>query len=267
MNKRNTIIAITTFLIIGLAACTGTAKEDAEKYRKGWSLVWEDNMDTPLDRAVWSTISRGDLAANRYMSDNEALYVPREGNLILRGVENSANNGELPFLTGGISREGVSPGSVRRIEVRARVNPAAGAVPYISLVPTSGAENITIDLMEAYGMDNFVYQSITSEYTTTQGMPDNPPSSALVGVNPNQFHVYAVEKYPDSLVFYVDETRTRKYPRILTDIPGQFPFNNLEFNLHIGVRVNRDARPEDMPADMFIDWVRIYEQKVEESTE
>ena len=121
--------------------------------------------------------------------------------------------------------------------------------------------------MEAYGMDNFVYQSITSEYTTTQGMPDNPPSSALVGVNPNQFHVYAVEKYPDSLVFYVDETRTRKYPRILTDIPGQFPFNNLEFNLHIGVRVNRDARPEDMPADMFIDWVRIYEQKVEESTE
>ncbi len=259
MNKRNTIFAITLLLVIGLIACTGRAHEEAEKYRKGWTLVWEDDMDDETTATTWSRIPKGDLPMNRYMSSNDALYVYQEGNLVLRGVENSATNGDMPFLTAGVAREGMSKKSIRRIEVRARVNPVPGTTPYISLIPADGTQNVTIDLMESYGLDEFVYQSITSEYATTEGMPDNPPSSALVGVNPSQYHVYGVEKYPDSLVFIVDGIRTKKYPRILTDIPGQFPFDDLDFSLVIGIRLNRDVLPTDLPVDLFIDWVRIYE--------
>ncbi len=82
------------------------------------------------------------------------------------------------------------------------MNPVEGATPFVTLLPADGTKNIAIDVMERYSLDEFVYQSVTSEYTTTEGMPDNPPSSALVGVNPNEYHIYGVEKYPDSLVFF-----------------------------------------------------------------
>lgn len=256
--KRNTIIATALITISGLVACTGKASEEAEKYRAGWEILWEDDMDVPGGTGEWSRIAQGDLPMNRYMSNNEALYVYQDDNLVLRGLPNSAENSDASFLTAGIYRHAVAKDQVRRIEVRARAVPAAGTASFISLVPSDGTANIMIDLMERYGEDAFMYQSVTSEYTTTEGMPDNPPSSALVGVDPSQYHTYAVEKYADSLVFYVDNTRTRKYPRILTDIPGQYPFNDIDFNLHIGVRINKDADPEVLPIDLFIDWVRIY---------
>lgn len=262
MQKGNTILVMVLVLAVALVSCTGK-KNEYEKFRKGWTLTWEDNFDDETSLTAWSKIPRVKQAMNRYMSNNDALYVFEDGLLVLRGVGNIGDNAEVPFLTGGITREGVKKNSVNRIEVRARMNPVAGAVPFITLLPSDGTDNISIDIMERYGYDEFIYQSVTSEYTTTEGMPDNPPSSALVGVNPNQYHIYGVETYPDSVVFFVDNNRTKKYPRILTDIPGQFPFNDLSFDLFVGVRLSKDTDPEELPVDMFIDWVRYYEPETE----
>lgn len=260
--KRNTILVMVLVLVAGLVACTGQGNKE-DKSRKGWTLTWEDDFNGEADLSSWSKISRGKLPMNRYMSDNDALYVLVDGNLVLRSMNNTADSAEIPFLTGGITREGVKKNSVKRIEVRARLdNPVAGAVPFISLLPSDGTKNIAIDIMERYGLDDFIYQSVTSEYTTTQGMPDNPPSSALVAVKPGQYHVYGVETYQDSVVFFVDNHRTKKYPRILTYIPGQFPFNELDFDLFIGVRLGKDTDAEILPADMHIDWVRYYDPEV-----
>lgn len=244
-------------LVAGLTACKGQKEED-EKFRKGWTLAWEDDFDDKNGLKEWTKITRGKEQMRRYMSDNEALYVFKDGFLVLRSVGNAAGNAEIPFLTGGITRKGINKNSIHKIEVRARMNPVAGATPFITLLPADGAANISIDLMERYGYDEFIYQSVSSEYTTTEGMPDNPPSSALVGVSPDQYHLYGVETYPDSIVFYVNNERTKKYPRILTEIPGQFPFNDKDFNLYIGVRLSKDTNPEELPADLFIDWVRYY---------
>jgi len=202
---------------------------------------------------------------NRYASTHDALYLSQDGNLVLRALPNSVPNDKMPFLTGGITREGMKSGKVSRIEVRVRVNPAEGATHYLSLLPVDQSKNnISIDFMEHYGMDEFVYQSVTSEYTTTLGLAENPPSSSLIGVNPVEYRIYGVEKYPDSLVFFMDDMRTRKYPRVLTDLSGQFPFDEQDFDLFLGIRLNKDADPEQLPADMLIDWVRVYEPKVDE---
>ena len=179
--KRNTIFAMALVSLSAMIACTGQANEEAEKYREGWELVWEDNMEDSSSADAWARIPQGELPMNRYMSNNDALYVYQENNLVLRGLANNAGNGNIPFLTGGIFREGLRENEIRRIEVRARAIPVPGAVSFISLIPTDGTSNVVIDIMERYGVDEFMYQSITSEYTTTEGMPDNPPSSALVG--------------------------------------------------------------------------------------
>lgn len=261
MNRN--IIYFVLLLGVLLSSCSQKNKED-EYYRKGWTLAWEDNFDKKLDLTQWSKIQRGKQHMYRYMNDTSALYITKGGNLILKGIADPSGSNNFPFLTGGITREGFKANDIKRIEARVRVNGKVGATPYITLVPASGEENISIDIMEQYGNDDFVYHSVSSEYTTTQGMPDNPTSSVLVGVNPMNYHIYGVEKYPDSIVFYVDGMRTKKYPRILTEIPGQFPFNELDMNLLIGLRLNHDTDPSVLPAEFHIDWVRYYEPKTEE---
>lgn len=89
-------------------------------------------------------------------------------------------------------------------------------------------------------------------------MADNPPSVIMVGVEPNRYHIYGIERYHDSLVFFVDGVRTRKYPRIPTQIAGQFPFKDLDLNLHVGVGINKDLDSIALPVDLFIDWVCYY---------
>ena len=256
MNKN--IILLVTVLGVVLSSCFKQYNND-DTYRNGWSLEWEDALDDQHAKSARSKISRGKHHMYRYMSDSSALYILDDGNLILKGIANPKDEKNLPFLTSGIIREGVKANETKRIEARVRINSQVGASPYISLVPDTGEENILIDIIDQYGSDQFVYQSVTSEYTTTQGMPDNPPSSALVSVNPMEYHIYAVEKYPDSIVFFVDGTRTKKYPRIPTEIPGQFPFNDMDLNLLIGLRLSKDTDPSVLPAEVYVDWVRYYE--------
>lgn len=252
------IVLVITLLAIGLTSCFQEYSND-DSFRKGWTLAWEDNFDENLDEYTWNNIPRGTQHTNRYMSDSAALYGWEEGNLVLKGIVNNNDDGKTPFLTGGITRDAVKSNEIKRIEARIRINATPGATPFMSLVPTGSEDNISIDVIEQYGSDDFIYQSVTSEYTTTHGMPDNPPSSALVGVNPNEYHIYGVEKYTDSIVFYVDGTRTRKYPRIPTEIPGQFPYDDHDLDLFFGLRLNYDTDSTVLPAEMYIDWVRFYE--------
>lgn len=263
--KRNVfLVMFLTLIIMFFSACTGQNKED--KTRKGWTLVWDDDFNAETGLASWSKIERGKLPMNRYMSDKEGLYVFADGKLVLRGLGNSAEDTDLPFLTGGITRkEVIKQNQVCRIEVRAQLHPVAGAVPFVSFLPSDGTENISIHVMEQFDLDNYIYQSLTSEYTTTLKMFDNPPSSSLVRVNPTQYQIYGIEMYADSVIFFVDNQRTKKYPRILTDMPGQFPFADLDFDLFIGVRLNKETNPSDLPADMIIDWIRYYEPAIEEN--
>jgi beta-glucanase (GH16 family) len=255
---RKYLIAILIIATAILSSCFRQYNND-DTYRKGWTLAWEDDFDEFSNESVWSKTPRDKQHSFRYMSDSESLYKLQDGNLVLRGMQDPEGNEKLPFITGGIYTQAFKANETKRLEIRARINPTYGVTPYISLFPNNSSENIVIDLIEQYDTDEFIYQSVTSQYTTTEGMPDNPPSSALVGVNPIEYHIYGVEKYPDSVVFYVDGTRTKKYPRIQTKIPGQFPFNDLDFDLYIGLRLDKDTDHAGLPVDFYIDWVRFYE--------
>lgn len=128
-------LLLTAALFAGMLSCTGQKEESDEKFRAGWELVWEDDFEEGLNMNEWSKIPRGKLHMNRYASMHDALYLSQEGNLVLRAVPNSVPNDTLPFLTGGITREGLKAGEVARIEVKVRVNPAEGATHYLSLLP------------------------------------------------------------------------------------------------------------------------------------
>ena len=107
-----------------LAACTPSQPE--------WRLVWEENFDqiNDFDPAVWSKIPRGTADWNNYMSDFDSLYEMRNGNLVLRGIQNLTQPQDTaPFLTGGVYTKGKMGFMDGRLEIKAKLNGATGAWP------------------------------------------------------------------------------------------------------------------------------------------
>ncbi len=261
--KKLFFILLAPALLIAFTQCK---QAETEKGGGKWKLVWEDDFKgKSIDDSKWSRIPRGTSDWNNYMSSDDALYEVKDGNLILRGMVNTnLENDTAPFITGGVYTKDKKTFGFGRLEIRAKLNPAKGAWPAFWMLPAeskwpSGGE---IDIMERLSHDNFIYQTVHSDYTQ-KGFKDNPPASSVVGMKPDKYNVYAIEKYSDSLVFYINDHKTKNYPRIETEEEGQFPFADEEFYLLLDMQLGGNwvgaVNPDELPVEMAIDWVRFYE--------
>ena len=71
-------------------------------------------------------------------------------------------------------------------------------------------------------------------------------------------------KNPDSLVFYVNDTRTKNYPRIKTDHEDSFHsrIKVLSATRHAtGRQLVGAVNPDELPVEIYVDWVLYYEPK------
>jgi beta-glucanase (GH16 family) len=256
---------MTIILIAALALTSCTQWEPSEKK---WELVWEENFDgNSLDETIWSKIPRGTSDWDNYMSSYDALYAVKEGNLILRGMNNTVlPNDTAPFITGGVFSQGKKTFGLGRLEIRAKLNGAKGSWPAFWMLTDEAPypDGGEIDIMEHLNYDNIVYQTVHSHYTINLGMK-TPPNGSSGPIDLNDYNVYVVEKHADSLCFFVNDTHTFTYPRIQTDKEGQFPFADyrhyLLLDMQLGGRWVGAVASEDLPVEMHIDWVRFYESK------
>lgn len=253
--------ALVLALIVLLAASCSSHQEK-------WMLVWEDNFDQQeFDTLVWSKIPRGKPDWAKKMSDNDACYDMRDGNLILRGIINHDLDADTSrYLTGGLYTKGKMAFHGGRLEIRAKLESATGAWPAIWMKPyeehlfpwPSGGE---IDIMEHLNHDTIAYQTVHTTYTHTLRMSKNPPNGSTGAIIPDDYNVYAVEMNADSLVFFINDQRTFAYPRIETELEGQYPFDKpyyLLIDMQLGGNWVGDIDPSELPVEMAIDWVRYY---------
>ena len=258
MRRYDLIGLISLFCL--LAACTPSQPE--------WRLVWEENFDqiNDFDPAVWSKIPRGTADWNNYMSDFDSLYEMRNGNLVLRGIQNLTQPQDTaPFLTGGVYTKGKMGFMDGRLEIKAKLNGATGAWPAFWLLPQEGQWPMggEIDIMERLNYDNIAYQTVHSHYTYDLGFKTTPPQGSTGPIHPEAYNVYAVEMYADSLCFFINGQHTFTYPRIETDQEGQFPFHQpfyLLLDMQLGGSWVGAVDPTELPVEMSIDWVRFYQK-------
>ena len=233
-----------------------------------WDLVWKENFNQKktFDSKSWSKIPRGGSDWNNYMSDFDSCYAMRNGNLVLRGMVNySVPNDTAPYITGGIYTKDKVSFTNGRLEIGAKLPDAQGAWPAIWLLPTDapwpmGGE---IDIMEHLNHDTIVYQTVHSYYTYKLGIK-TPQTHATTPIVANEYNVYAVEMYPDSLSFYVNDKHTFTYPRIETDKEGQYPFDRsfyLLIDMQLGGSWVGKVDPKELPVEMEVDWVRFYQKR------
>ena len=258
--NRNLFHIILLIISIQITGCS------RQVHSKKGILEWEENFNQQqhFDETRWSKISRGTSDWDKYMSDFDSCYAMRNGKLVLRGVKNiSQHNDTAPYLTGGVYTKGKASFGLGRIEVRAKLNGAKGAWPAFWMLAENekwpdGGE---IDIMERLSFDTFAYQTVHSHYTYRLKIKE-PKQSGTGKIDPSGFNTYAVEKYRDSLVFFINNKKTFTYPRIQTDNEGQFPFDKHQHYLLLDMQLGGSwvgaVEPRDLPVEMEIDWVRFY---------
>lgn len=240
-------------------------------HKPGWQLVWKDNFnDAKLDTSVWSRISRGKPDWQKTQSFDDRCYEMRGGHLILRGIVNDdLKIDSSPYLTGGVWTKGKHAFFRGRIEVRAKLHGAKGAWPAIWMLPyetgkyqwPAGGE---VDIMERLNNDSVAYQTVHSHYTYTLGIEKNPLHGSTASINRDDFNVYGVDFWPDSLVFHINGKRHFTYPRIKTDKEGQFPFDIPQYlliDMQLGGTWVGTVNPADLPVEMEVDWVKHFQWK------
>lgn len=258
-------ILLFTLIVAGLSGLNACQKQKSPE----WQLVWEENFDQTdsFDEAIWSKIPRGTSDWNNYMSDFDSCFAMKDGYLVLRGIPNRNLEGDTAtYLTGGVYTKGKKSFTGGRLEICAKLQGARGAWPAMWMLPDKGEwpRGGEIDIMERLNFDTIAYQTIHTHYTRTLGLDENPPHGGINRINPDDFNIFSVDIYPDSLVFAINHNYTFTYPRIETDKEGQFPFYQpyyLMIDMQLGGSWVGSVAPEDLPVEMWVDWVRYYQKQ------
>lgn len=255
-------------LIAIVATITATAQNKPDK---SWKLVWKENFSKPtLDTNVWTKIPRNGADWGNYMAPYDELYDLENGKLILRGIN---NDGLYPadtaqFLTGGIFTQNKKSFANGRLEIYAKLGSAKGFWPAFWLL-SQGAKwpnGGEIDIMEHLNHDDIIYQTLHSKYTLASGENSNkPPKGGVAKYNPEQWNLYAVELYQDSVVLFVNDIKSVSYPRLKPEVENQFPFAEQPFYLLLDAQLGGSwvgpVDPKELPVEMQIDWVKFYQKK------
>ena len=239
-----------------------------------WDLVWNEEFDYDglPDTTKWSYDTQGNAWG---WGNNEAQYYTAAD------PDNaSVKNGILTITARMETMENKRYTSARlitkekgdwlygRFEICAKLPRGKGTWPAIWMLPTQSEygkwpASGEIDIMERLNDEGIAYQTVHSHYTHVL-KETYPPKGATGAIRADDYNTYAVELYPDSVSFYINNRHTFTYPRIETDKQGQFPFDRefyLLLDMQLGGRWVGRVEPAHLPVEMQIDWVRFYQKQ------
>ena len=234
-----------------------------------WELVWSDEFDIDglPDSEKWNY-------EEGFIRNNESQYYTRrldnarleDGNLVIEARKESYQEAEI--TSASLVTRGKAEWTYGRVEVRAQLPTGRGTWPAIWLLgsnidevgwPACGE----IDIMENVGFSpDFIYANIHTE-AYNHVKKTNKGASINVQAPYSDFHVYAVEWYPDHLDFYLDE---HKYFTFWNENTGweTWPFDKPQYlilNLAIGGSWGGQQGIDEQifPQKFLVDYVRVYQ--------
>jgi beta-glucanase (GH16 family) len=289
-------------LLLGLAPAAPATAADG-----GWTLVWSDEFEGPgVDAARWGfdvdcwgggnnekqcyTASARNAAIEDGLLVITARHEASAGPALPERMREPA--GEVaqvtrPFSSARLTTRGKAAWRFGRIEVRARLPQGQGTWPAIWMLPEqdlygSWAASGEIDILEAVNLGVACAKCPGGRENTILGTlhfggkwPDNRHKGEEVPfaqVLDGSFHSYAIEWFPDRIVWLVDgkvfaERRAQEWSSTGSRAQGA-PFDqpfHLILNLAIGggLPEGRGVGGIDTggyPKRMEIDWVRVWQK-------
>ncbi len=275
MIKYTFIFFIGTLIIV--LGCKNNSTEPSNKEdTSNWNLIWSDEFDYSglPDSTKWGYDVGGSGWGNNelqyYTLKRDSNARVEKGNLVIEARKEVV--GSNYYTSARLISQLAGNWTYGRIEVRAKLPRGKGTWPAIWMLPSNWTygnggwpDNGEIDIMEHVGYDpgvihgsihtNKYYWRINTQKTKTIKIPDVQ----------DEFHIYALEWYADSLSIFIDSL---KYFTFNNEHTGWevWPFNK-NFHLILNIAIGGDwggAQGVDnsiFPQQMLVDYVRVYKQK------
>jgi len=265
-----TLLAATLFTCSSIAAPAAQTTKKTDKITSfpGWKLIWNDEFTkNKLDDSKWSRCQRGRSDWNNTMSEDPQLLKLSQGVLHLRGVRNKRPSKDSPsYLTAGINSKGKFDFQFGKVQIRARFKSAQGAWPALWMLGSKKKwpANGEIDLMEHLNFERKIYQTVHSEYTLNIDKTNTPKKGSVAPIRRDAWNTYGCEWDAKKIVFTVNGKPTHTYPRIPKKGHKQYPFTQpfyFVLSMQIGGNWVGPPKAKDYPAEMAIDWIRVYQKK------
>lgn len=254
-----------------LAGCAGVPD------RPGWRLVWHDEFDRPglPDAGKWTN-------EVGFVRNHEAQYYTQrraenarveKGVLVIEGRKEAyaAPDGKRSeYTAASLTTEGLFATTYGRVEVRAKLPRGLGVWPAIWMLGTNRdklgwPKCGEIDIMEAVGHEPDKVFATVHWFNGEKGKHDSLGGKLANQKPADDFHVYAVEWFPDRMDFYYDESKYFSYPIAKAGSGDANPFNKphyllLNFAIGGGWGGQKGVDASAFPQRYEIDYVRIYRQ-------
>lgn len=247
---------------------------------RNYQLVWEDNFDGIEGQSPDSTKWAFDIGigpGNDGWGNQELqYYTDRAENISLDGAGNlaitarSESYGGRSFTSGRINTKGLFQQAYGRFEARMKMPWGPGIWPAFW---TLGADVDQIGWPQCGEIDIMEYRG--QEPQLIHGTVHGPGYSGGASITKsfalandrfdNDFHVFAIEWDADYIDFFVDDTL---YNRIQPeDVSGEWVYQHPFFIiLNIAVGGNYVGFPTaetPFPQTMLVDYVRVYQEKIQ----
>lgn len=251
-----------------------------------WTLVWNDEFEgTSIDRSKWTfDLTNGESVGNpgwgnrelQYYTDRPENVRVEDGKLVITAIKEPNKYQGYDYTSTRIKTKGLFSKKYGKFEIRAKLPGGKGLWPAIWMLPEhdvygTWAASGEIDIMEGWGSDT---GRVGGTLHYGGQWPDNTYSGKEYyfndGSTTEDYHVYGLEWEPGELRWYVDGELYSTQNDWFSKSKGQ-PINNAypapfdeQFHLIMNLAVggNFDGNPEAdtvFPADMHIDYVRVYE--------
>jgi len=275
MSDRRSLHTIGIAIAIGVLAISCDSSDEVYSPER-WALTRSDEFEgdegTPPDPTLWTYDIGGDGWGNQQLEYNtdriENVSLDGEGHLRIRAIEEPYEGNE--YTSGRITTQGLFEQKYGRFEARMKLPEGAGLWPAFWMLGANIEEAPwpecgEIDIMEYQG------QRPARMFGTLHG--PGYSGGAAIGYDfeledgetfADDFHLFAIEWDPGRVTFLVDD---EVYNIIRsTDITwrGDWVFTNEFFmilNLAVGGTLGGPVGVDtQFPADMLIDYVRVYER-------
>lgn len=279
--EKNMLAPNTTFNLDIVASdiagnTSDTAKITIKTDTIPWELQWSDEFDYtgPIDAEKWLFETGGGGWGNgelQYYTDGNNAKV-ENGTLIIEARKEQ--HGSNDFTSSRINSKPEFDFLYGRIEVKAKLPSTKGSWPAIWTLPTNWIYGSwpscgEIDIMEHSILSGYGYVFGTIHTGAYNHSIDTQKSGGIqLDDVTNTYHTYAIEWYPDHIDWYVDDinifTFENEY-KTTEEWPYDIP-HHLLLNIAVGGGLGGDVDYNGTwPQQMIIDYVRVYDFKLDEN--